>query len=158
MAHDMRFFMKKSNENEIVKVKGLERFTDNEGNIIPFEIKKLSRAERRKINRAYTNRKIAIGENKRPIVENGELVHDTESDHTRAFMHLIVESLQFPNLKDSETMKFYNCVDITEMPEKVFSEAGELDYVSEVIGAVYGFSDKSISDYTVDRLIEEAKN
>ena len=60
MAHDMRFFMKKSNEDEIIKVKGLERFTDDEGNIIPFEIKKLSRAERRKINKAYTSRKIAI--------------------------------------------------------------------------------------------------
>ena len=32
-----------------------------------------------------------------------------------------LEALQYPNLKDPELMKHYNCADMTEMPLKVFS-------------------------------------
>ena len=38
---------------------------------------------------------------------------------------MIVEALQYPNLKDKELMEYYKCVDITDMPLKVFQNADE---------------------------------
>ena len=35
-------------------------------------------------------------------------------------------------------MKYYNCVDITQMPEKVFSRADEFAHVTRVVMALLG--------------------
>ena len=67
---------------------------------------------------------------------------------------MIVEALQYPNLKDEELMKYYGVVDVTDMPLKVFPTADEYQHVSrivmEALGLIAGVSD--------DEDLADAKN
>ena len=62
----------------------------------------------------------------------------TSATTQRATRHIIVEALQYPKLNDPELMKYYNCVDVTMMPEKVFSRADEFAHVTRVVMALLG--------------------
>ncbi len=84
----------------------------------------------------------------------GEVVWKTERDSARASRHMIVEALQFPNLKDKELMEYYGCVDITEMPLKVFPKADEYQHVSRMVMQALGLA-SAVGD---GEDIETAKN
>ena len=66
------------------------------------------------------------------------MVFRDERDNAKATRHIICDALVYPNLRDPELMKFYNCVDITEMPEKVFSRADEFSAVTRIVMALLG--------------------
>ena len=51
-------------------------------------------------------------------------------------------------------MKFYNCVDLTEMPQLVFSRADEYAQVSRAVLTALGI----IEAPQDDELVEDAKN
>lgn len=150
---DLKYFMR-STDAEIVTVPGPESFKDEDGNVIQFEIKKLTQEEITKINNGYRKRSMATDKKGNPLVYNGEVIWKTEKDSARASRHMIVEALVYPNLKDSELMKYYGAVDITDMPLKVFSTADEYQHVSrivmEALGLVAGVSD--------DEELDDAKN
>lgn len=150
---DLKYFMR-STDAEIVTVPGPESFKDEEGNVIQFEIKKLTQEEITKINNGYRKRSMATDKKGNPLVYNGEVIWKTEKDSARASRHMIVEALVYPNLKDPELMKYYGAVDITDMPLKVFSTADEYQHVSrivmEALGLVAGVSD--------DEELDDAKN
>ena len=150
---DLKYFMR-STDAEIVTVPGPESFKDEEGNVIQFEIKKLTQEEITKINNGYRKRSMATDKKGNPLVYNGEVIWKTEKDSARASRHMIVEALVYPNLKDPELMKYYGAVDITDMPLKVFSTADEYQHVSrivmEALGLVAGVSD--------DEELNDAKN
>lgn len=150
---DLKYFMR-STDAEIVTVPGPESFKDEEGNVIQFEIKKLTQEEITKINNGYRKRSMATDKKGNPLVYNGEVIWKTEKDSARASRHMIVEALVYPNLKDPELMKYYGTVDITDMPLKVFSTADEYQHVSrivmEALGLVAGVSD--------DEELDDAKN
>ena len=141
----LKYFMR-STEPEVVTAPGPESFKDEEGNIILFEIKKLTQEEITRINDAYRRRSIATDKKGNPLIANGEVVWKTERDGARASRHMIVEALQYPDLKDPELMKHYGVVDITDMPLKVFSTADEFQHVSrivmEALGLIAGVSDE----------------
>ncbi len=150
---DLKYFMR-STDAEIVTVPGPESFKDEDGNVIQFEIKKLTQEEITKINNGYRKRSMATDKKGNPLVYNGEVIWKTEKDSARASRHMIVEALVYPNLKDPELMKYYGAVDITDMPLKVFSTADEYQHVSrivmEALGLVAGVSD--------DEELDDAKN
>lgn len=154
MAKDMRYFMR-NNEPEIVTAPGPATFKDDEGNQIMFEIKVLTQEEIHKINENYRTHRIATDKKGNPLVQNGEVVFRTERESLKATQHILVEALQYPNLKDPELMQFYNCVDVTEMPMKVFSKADEYDQVLRTVFAALG-----IGGFEEDEseTIDEAKN
>ena len=129
---DLKYFMR-STEAEIVTAPGPDSFKDEDGNVIQFEIKKLTQEEINKINDAYRKRSMATDKKGNPLIAMGEVVWKTEKDSARASRHMIVEALQYPNLKDEELMKHYGCVDVTEMPLKVFSRADEYQHVSRIV-------------------------
>ena len=52
---DLKYFMR-STEAEIVTAPGPKNFKDEEGNVIQFEIKKLTQEEITRINEAYRRR------------------------------------------------------------------------------------------------------
>lgn len=134
---DLTYFMR-SNEPEIITAPGPETFKDEEGNVIQFEIKKLTQEEITRINNAYRKRSIASDKKGNPLVYNGEVIWKTEKDAARASRHLIVEALQYPNLKDEELMKYYGVVDITDMPLKVFPTADEYEHVTRIVMEALG--------------------
>lgn len=134
---DLTYFMR-SNEPEIITAPGPETFKDEKGNVIQFEIKKLTQEEITRINNAYRKRSIASDKKGNPLVYNGEVIWKTEKDAARASRHLIVEALQYPNLKDEELMKYYGVVDITDMPLKVFPTADEYEHVTRIVMEALG--------------------
>lgn len=150
---DLKYFMR-SNEPEIVTAPGPESFKDEEGKVIQFDIKKLTQEEITRINNAYRRRGIATDKKGNPLVSNGEVVWKTEKDNAKASRHIIVEALQYPNLKDPELMKFYNVVDFTDMPLKVFATADEFQHVSNMVMKALGL----LSDTDDSEDLKEAKN
>lgn len=150
---DLKYFMR-SKEPEIVTVPGLESIKDEEGNILPLEIRVLSQAEITKINDMYRTRTIATDKKGNPLIYMGEVVWKTERDSARASRHMIVEALQFPDLKDKQLMEYYGCVDITEMPLKVFPKSDEYQHVSRMVMQALGLAAPANDGED----IEDAKN
>ena len=153
MKKDLKYFMREQ-KDEIVTVPGPESFKDDEGKVIDLEIRVLSQAEIQEINNNYRRRGIATDKKGNPLVANGEVIWKTEKDNARATRHIIVEALQYPDLKDKDLMKFYGVTDVTDMPLKVFSRADEYATVSRLVLQALGIIESS-SD---DELVDEAKN
>lgn len=154
---DLKFFMR-SAEPEVVTAPGPATFVDDEGKVIEFEIKVLSQSAITKINNAYRKRSIATDKKGNPLVMNGEVVWKTERDANRAAAHMIVEALQYPNLKDPDLMAHYNCHDITEMPALVFSRADEFSHVTKIVMAALGLGPGSEAETSDDETLNDAKN
>ena len=153
---NLKFFMREEKE-EIVKMPAPKSFVDDKGQPIDLEIKVLNHTRIQDIFSKYRTRSIATNEQKSPYLSpNGEVVFKTERDSARAVRHIIAEALVYPPLQDSELMKFYNCVDITEMPTKVFSKSDEYTHVNKMVMQALGLGPEQAQ--TDAALIEEAKN
>lgn len=152
---NLSYFMR-DEKPEIITAKGPVTFKDENGNVIDFEIKVLTQAEINRINNAYRTRTIACDKKGNPIISNGEVVFKTDRDYQRTTRHLIVEALQYPNLKDKELMDYYKCVDVTEMPLHVFSKPGDFEHVTRLVMSALGIGDFAVESETND--IEDAKN
>jgi len=153
---DLKFFMR-STEPEIVKAKGPDSFKDENGNPIEFEIKVLTQAEIQRINDLYRERRIATDKRGNPLVQNGEVVFRVERDNAKATRHMVAEALVYPNLKDEELMKYYGCVDITEMPLLVFPRPDEYQHVMRIVMSALGIGDFGESE-SDDKVVADAKN
>lgn len=134
---NLKYFMRDT-KDEIVTAPGPDSFKDENGKVIDFEIKVLSQETINKINEAYRKRSMATDKKGNPLIAMGEVVWKVEKDNARASRHIIAEALQYPNLKDPELMKHYNCADMTEMPLKVFSHANEYQHVSRIVMQALG--------------------
>ncbi len=150
---DLKYFMRNI-QDEIVTAPGPDSFKDEYGNVIDFEIKVLSSAEINKINDAYRKRSIATDRRGNPLTNGNEVVWKTEIDNAKASRHIIVEALQYPNLKDPDLMKYYNCVDATEMPLLVFPKTDEYLHVTQIVMQALGLAG-AVSD---NEDLEAAKN
>ena len=146
---NLKYFMRDRKE-EIVTVPGPESFKDENGNVIDFEIKVLSHETINKINSAYRKRSMATDKKGNPLIAMGEVVWKVEKDNERASRHMIVEALQYPNLKDPELMKHYGCADMPEMPLKVFSRADEYQHVSRIVMQALGLMDVVDDEEEID--------
>jgi len=153
MKKDLKYFMR-STEHEIVTVPGPASIKDEEGNVLPLEIKVLTQEEINAINEKYRDKVVATDKKGNPLISRGEVVWKVTADLQRASRHLIVEALQFPNLRDPELMAHYNCVDVTDMPLKVFRKADEYEHVSHAVLRTLGL----VSDVDGGGELEEAKN
>lgn len=149
----LSYFMR-SKEAEIITVPGPESFKDEEGKVIDFEIRVLTQEEINTINSNYRKRSMATDKKGNPLVASGEVIWKTEKDSAKATRHLIVEALQYPDLKDKELMEHYGCVDVTDMPLKVFSKADEYQHVLRIVMQALGLA----SPVNEDEDIDAAKN
>lgn len=136
---DLKYFMR-SREAEIVSVPGPKSFVDDDGKVVQLEIKKLSQEEISRINKAYQERLVATDKKGNPLVYNGEVIWKTERDNGKASRHILVEALQYPDLKDPKLMEFYGVVDVTDMPFKVFATPEEYNYVTRIVMQVLGLA------------------
>ena len=156
----LKYFMRPV-QQEIIAFTGPESFKDDDGNPINFEAKILTQQEITQINENYRRRSVATDKKGNPLVNGGELVWKTERDNARALRHIVVKSLQYPKLDDPELMKYYNCVDITQMPEKVFSRADEFAHVTRVVMALLGIGGQLSEEeqkQADEKEIDDAKN
>ena len=156
---DLKYFMR-SKDPEIVTVPGPDTIRDEEGNILPLEIKVLSQAEITKINDMYRSKAMATDKKGNPLVSGGEVVFKVEKDNARAARHLIAEALVFPDMRDKELQDFFKCYDMVDMVDAVFPSAEEYAHVSEVVLAALGLGAASgeEDDEDADKQIEDAKN
>ena len=156
MNKSLSYFMRDSAKaQEIVTVPGPDSIRDEEGHVVMLEIKVLGNKEIQEINDKYRTRKVALDGKGNPYISNGEVVFKTERDSVKASRHIIVEALQYPNLKDEGLMQFYGCVDITEMPLLVFPRADEYAHVQNQVMKALHIIDEPESD---EKEIKDAKN
>ena len=153
MKKDLKYFMRDL-KPEIVTAPGPNSFKDEDGNIILFEIKVLTQEEINRINDGYRRRSMATDKKGNPLISMGEEVWKTEKQNAKASRHIIAEALQYPNLKDPDLMKYYDCVDFTEMPLKVFPKADEYQHVTMIVMQALGLA----SPANDEEELEEAKN
>lgn len=150
----LSYFMREAaKEPEIVEVPGVEGIKDEEGNIVPFKIRILNQKEISDIYDKYRKRTMVFDKRGNPYTRGNEAVFKTESDSARALRHIIVEALQYPDLRDKDLMEFYKCYDITEMPLKVFPNPEEYQHVERSVLSALG-----IMEYENDDEVEDAKN
>ena len=153
MKKDLKYFMR-STEQKIVTAPGPDSFKDDEGKVIDFEIRVLSQEEINRINENYRRRSMATDKKGNPLIANGEVVWKVEKDPAKASRHIIVEALQYPDLKDPDLMKHYGCVDVTDMPLKVFPTADEYQHVSRIVMQALGLG----STFNDDEELDDAKH
>ena len=153
MSKDLKYFMRKK-ADEIVKVPGPDTIKDEDGNVVELEIRIMPWEEINKIYENYTEHTMVLDKGGRPIVHNGEVVWKTVKNTNKAVRHVIVEALQYPDLKDPKLMEYYGCVDVTEMPSKVFSGGDEYNQLVRIVMKALGLTNEV--DDKVD--LDAAKN
>jgi len=155
----LAYFMKESNkEREIVEIPGVDSYRDKDGNIIPFRVKVLNQKEIDKIYEKWRKKEIVKEKNGRPLVDRGSVVYDNSLDANRALRDVIVNALEFPNLKDEKLRKFYECEDVTDMPLLVFPKRREYDQVVRDVLSVLGIGEDEEPEEKDRVEVEEAKN
>jgi len=158
MEKSLEYFMRpEAKEDKIITVPGPETIKDENGNVVDIQIKVLSTKEIDDINNMYSVRVPAKDRKGNYIIDRGTLVYKDERDNGKASRHLMVASLVYPNLKDPKLMEYFGCVDVTEMPFKVFPTNAEFGYVSNQIMIALGLREKEEKEET-EKDIEAAKN
>lgn len=153
---NLKYFMREDSKKEqIFQVPAPERFKDEKGEVIQMEVKKLHNDTIARINDMYRSRTPLKDRKGNYIVQNGEVVFQNVRDNVKSTRHLIVEALVYPDLKDPELMEYYGCIDITEMPIKVFPDNDEYGYVSRKVLGIIGLLDGEEDN---DKEVEDAKN
>ncbi len=153
---NLKYFMREeSKQEQIFQVPAPPRFVDEKGEVVQMEIKKLHNDAIARINDLYKSRTPMKDRKGNYIVQNGEAVFMTEKNSVKATRHIIVEALVYPDLKDPDLMNFYGCVDITDMPLKVFPDNEEYGYVSRKILEILGLMDAAENN---EQEVEDAKN
>lgn len=154
---NMRYFMREELKNEdIVEMPGPKSIKDENGEPVVFKFKRLLRE---RVDRIYANYRTvnpALDKNNKPYVVDGKLVMREEKDYAKALRHVLAESLVYPNLRDEELMKFYNCTDMTEMPIKMFTQ-NEYAEVIKLLNLVLGIESAEDEEQQEEDL-ESAKN
>jgi hypothetical protein len=155
---NLKFFMVESlKKDEIIEVPGVQTFKDDKGNPVPFQIIKLGTSRLNEIRKAFTIKKLVKdAKGKQVYSKAGEPMFQVDYDSAKATNKIIVESLKFPNLADEELMKFYECVDVLEMPMKLFKDPNDFKYISQQVLIVNGMADED--ENTDEELLEDIKN
>lgn len=141
MEKTMNWFMKgKAKVQPTEEVVISQRFVDDKGKVIPFEIKAIGQGRVEEIMNECT----------KPVTKKGRLI-DERLDKNRFMARLIVESTVYPDFKDKGLLKSYGVVDPAELVKEMFLPGEYADMVEEV-QRINGF------DVDINELVEEAKN
>lgn len=155
LSYFMRAEVKKE---EIVNVPGPASIKDENGEPVVFQIKKINMERVNEIFAAYRKSEVYMDKKKKqPFVVNGKAVMIETNDTNKAFRHLMTEALVFPDMHDKELMEFFDCVDVTDMPLKMFT-GEEYKEVAELINKVLGISDENSDDEDNEADLDDAKN
>ena len=155
---DLKAFMRESAKTEeIITVPGPDTILGDDGKPIMLEIKVLGNTTIQKITDMYTHRTMAVDKRGQPYINNGEVAFKKTQDNQKATGHILAEALVYPDLKDPELMKFFNCVDISEMAAKVFARTDEFAHVNRAVMLALGIG-REPDDETTGKATDEIKN
>ena len=160
VKRDLKAFMRDSAKTEeIVRVPGPDTILGGDGKPEMLEIKVLSNTAINAIRDRYTTRTMAVDKKGKPYIENGEVAFKTRTDSQKATGHILAEALVYPDLKDAELMKFFNCYDFTEMAGKVFARTDEFAHVNQAVLAALGIVREPENENSErESVIDELKN
>ena len=154
MTKNLKYFMRDDAKDEpVITIPGIEGFNDENGKVIPLEVKRLSKKNIQAIMDGYKTKEVALDPKGNPYIFNGLIAHEEKYNESKAIRHVIAEALRYPNLKDPEMMKFFGCYDITEMPPTVFSKGTEYEQLLTKVYSVLNGTEEAF-----DAEIEAAKN
>lgn len=83
-------------------------------------------------------------------VESQQMARD-EDTATQANVHMVYNVVVEPNLKDAELQKTFECVEPTDIVEKIFSP-GEIALISDLALELAGYKNSAVS------LVKDLKN
>lgn len=127
--------IKAENEEHVIS----NRFVNEKGNPIPWEIRALSAEEDEALRKSCTKK-----------IRNKGLVTQ-ETDYNAYLTKLITECVVFPNLKDKELQESYGVLGADKLIKAMLT-SGEYAKLLEKVQLVNGF------DIEMEELVEEAKN
>ena len=155
---DLKAFMRESaRTEEIITAPGPDTVLGDDGKPVMLEIKVLSNTTIQKITDMYTTRTMAVDKKGQPYIQAGEVAFKKIQDNQKATGHILAEALVYPDLKDPELMKFFGCVDISEMAAKVFSRTDEFAHVNRVVMMALGLG-REPAEIETEKALDEAKN
>lgn len=134
------FFADKAAITETEKVVISDRFKDEEGKPIPFELRYLTEEEAAEIRKQSTK-----------VTKGRGGMKGQEFDNEKYMAVMAARSVVFPDLKNAELQKSYGVMGDGELLKKMLL-AGEFSVLYEKIGQMNGF-DRDIND-----LKDDAKN
>ncbi len=154
----LAYFMRETaRKQEVVEVPGIESIRDEDGNIVPFKVRILTKKEIDDIYDKYRTRTLLCDKKNRPIFNRGQAVFDVNTDSNRALRRIMVEALVYPDLHDKELMEYFDCYDYSEMPLKVFPNPKEYDQVANIVLSALGILEEDENE-NGDSEVREAKN
>ncbi len=153
----LAYFMREAaKKQEIVEVPGIESIKDENGQVVPFKIKMLTKKEIDDIYDKYRTRTMLCDKKGKPVFNRGQAVFDINTDSNRALRRIMVEALVYPDLHNKELMEFFDCYDFSEMPLKVFPNPKEYDQVANIVLSALGILEEENEDSESE--VQEAKN
>ena len=153
----LAYFMREAaKKQEIVEVPGIESIKDENGQVVPFKIKMLTKKEIDDIYDKYRTRTMLSDKKGKPVFNRGQAVFDINTDSNRALRRIMVEALVYPDLHNKELMDFFDCYDFSEMPLKVFPNPKEYDKVANIVLSALGILEEENEDSESE--VQEAKN
>lgn len=151
----LAYFMRETaKKQEIVEAPGIGSIKDDKGNVIPFKIKILTKKEIEDIYERYRTRTLLYDKKGKPVIDRGQAVYDVRTDSSKALRRIIVDALVYPDLRNEELMKFFDCYDITDMPVKVFPNPKEYEQVEQMVLSALGI----LEDENSEDEVPDAKN
>lgn len=158
MSINIKAFMKPElKDRGTMEFKGIDRYKDENGNPIPFIIKRLSAKEVREIRNNHKTRTVYRDKRNgdRPIIgNNGQVAVINDYDADAAGLDVMVEAFVQPKLNDPELMEYYGVLDRLDMPHILFPDKEEFQYADKCLMEALGLTTKK-DDKTV---VEELKN
>lgn len=153
---NLKYFMREElKTEEVIEMPGPDTITDENGKPVVFKIKRLCREKIDNIYKHYRTLKPALDKNKKPYVVDGKMVMMEEKNYQKAFGHVLAEAIVYPDLRDPELMKFFDCADVTQMPVKMFTQK-EYSQIVDMVNHVLGIDDEDAEEQEDD--LESAKN
>jgi hypothetical protein len=152
---NLKAFMKEDVKNRgTMEFPGIDKYTDEDGNAIPFIIKRLSMKEINEIKKLYETKQIFRDKRNgdRPVVSNGEIAVIKDYDSDAAERHMMCEAFVQPKLDDPELMEYYGIYDRLEMPLVIFPDSEDYRYADECLAIAIGAKSQKSEKETVEEL------
>lgn len=151
----LSYFMRDTaKKQEIIEVPGVDSIKDEDGKVVPFKIKILTKKEIEDIYDKYRTRTLLYDKKGKPVIDRGQAVFDVNTDSSKALRRIIVEALVYPDLHNKELMEFFECYEFADMPVKVFPNPKEYAQVEQMVLSTLGI----LEDESGEDEVKEAKN
>ena len=154
---NLKYFMRpEAKEEKIIEIPGPDTIRDEKGEVVKLQVRQLHNDKILEIHSMYKTKAPLKDKKGNYVVQGGQVVFRVETDTEKVNRRLLVEALAYPDLKDEELMKYFDCLEITDMPLKVFATNDELRYVQKKVFEAIGILDAE--DDNVKKETEDAKN